>query len=166
MRIDSSFSSASVDDHADSPESSPSSVSRRASESTDDIPLVRCPVPRRDGSGFLRRSVRTTSATERSSGHVPVSQLVDEDVIDLEDSDDEVDPPAGGDHPVGLPSFLTDDIRCCKVLPGFVVFSSLVSSSAFVDILRRRQGYRFDSIHSSHCAKCGCCSGYRRRGWY
>lgn len=37
-------------------------------------------------------------------------QLVDEDIVDLEDGDDDVDPPAGIDHPIRLPSVLTDDM--------------------------------------------------------
>ncbi|KAL0864836.1 hypothetical protein Bca101_043954 [Brassica carinata] len=88
--------------------SSPSAVSDRASDSTDDnIPLIRRPIPRCDGSGFLWRSVRTTPVHEGSSGRVPVRQLVDEDVIDLED--DDVEPQEGGDHPMGLLRMGVDD---------------------------------------------------------
>lgn len=120
MRIDSSLSSASVDGREDSPMSSPSAVSDRASDSTDDnIPLIRRPIPHCDGSGFLWRSVRTTPVHEGSSGRVPVRQLVDEDVIDLED--DDVEPQEGGDHPMGLLSIITDDAlnriaRACRFL--------------------------------------------------
>lgn len=85
MRIKSSLSSASVDNRTDSPKFSPSPVSMRASECTDDnIPLIRRPIPRRDGSGLLLRSVCTTLGAERGSRRIHVPQLVDEDVVDLE----------------------------------------------------------------------------------
>lgn len=95
MRIKSSLSSASVDNRTDSPKFSPSPVSMRASECMDDnIPLIRRPVPRRDGSGLLRRSVCTMLVAEKGfqtyscastcPRRIPVPQLVDEDVVDLE----------------------------------------------------------------------------------
>lgn len=52
-----------------------------------------------------------TPVAKRGSGRNPVPQLVDEDVVDLEDDDDaDVDPPVGNDHPVGLPSILTENM--------------------------------------------------------
>lgn len=91
MRIESSLSSSSDGDRGDSPKSSLSPVSMRAAESTDDnVPIIHRHVPYRDRGGLLRRSVRTTPVSEESSDHVPVPQIVDEDVVDLEE-DNEVD---------------------------------------------------------------------------
>uniref|UniRef100_M4DLZ1 Uncharacterized protein n=1 Tax=Brassica campestris TaxID=3711 RepID=M4DLZ1_BRACM len=100
MRIKSRLSSASVDDHIDSPTSFVSLISARASESTDDnILIIHWPVPRRGGSGFLRQ--------RRSSGQVLILHLVDEDVVELADNDgydnDAENPPWGDRHPISLP---------------------------------------------------------------
>ncbi|CAN6971993.1 unnamed protein product [Brassica rapa subsp. trilocularis] len=108
MRIESRLSSASVDDHIDSPTSFVSLISARASESTDDnILIIHRPVPRRGGSGFLRQRVRTTPLYERSSGQVLILHLVDEDVVELADNDgydnDAENPPWGDRHPISLP---------------------------------------------------------------
>ena len=127
MRIESRLSSASVDDHIDSPTSFVSLISARASESTDDnILIIHRPVPRRGGSGFLRQRVRTTPLYERSSGQVLILHLVDEDVVELADNDgydnDAENPPWGGDRLVGLPSVLTSEVlegitRICHFPP-------------------------------------------------
>ncbi|CAG7861978.1 unnamed protein product [Brassica rapa] len=108
MRIESRLSSASVDDHIDSPTSFVSLISARASESTDDnILIIHRPVPRRGGSGFLRQRVRTTPLYERSFGQVLILHLVDEDVVELADNDgydnDAENPPWGDRHPISLP---------------------------------------------------------------
>ncbi|KAL0886158.1 hypothetical protein Bca101_010141 [Brassica carinata] len=94
----------------------------RTSESTDDnIPIIRRPIPRRDGNGPLHRSVRVSPVAELSSSRAPPPQLVDEDVVDIEedDEDDGADPPEGDDHPMGLLSVLTDEVldgiaRVCR----------------------------------------------------
>ncbi|CAN7011939.1 unnamed protein product [Brassica oleracea var. botrytis] len=96
MRIESSLSSSSDGDRGDSPKSSLSPVSMRAAESTDDnVPIIHRHVPYRDRGGLLRRSVRTTPVSEESSDHVPIPQLVDEDVVDLEEDNER--------HPISLP---------------------------------------------------------------
>ncbi|KAF3507960.1 hypothetical protein F2Q69_00005848 [Brassica cretica] len=60
-------------------------------ESKDDnIPIACRPLSRRDEGGSLCRSVRATTVGEQSSSRVPVPQLVDEDVVDLEDDDEYV----------------------------------------------------------------------------
>ncbi|KAF3609894.1 hypothetical protein DY000_02048530 [Brassica cretica] len=113
MRIESSLSSASVEDRVDSPQSSlsllpsppPSPTSRRGSESTsDNTPIARWPFLRRDGGSSFRWNIRTTP--EQSSGRVP--QLVDEEIVDLEDDgEDAADAPVEDVPPAGLPSVLT-----------------------------------------------------------
>ncbi|KAF2586668.1 hypothetical protein F2Q70_00035176 [Brassica cretica] len=115
MRIESSLSSASVEDRVDYPQSSPSlppsPTGGRGSESTsDNTPITRRPFFHRDEGSFLRRNVRTTP--EQSSGRVP--QLADEDIVDLEDDgEDAVDAPVEDVPPAGLPSVLT-----CAMLDG------------------------------------------------
>ena len=104
----SSLSSTSIDDRVDSLPSSVPPVIFRASESTDDnIPLIHREIPRHNGSGFLRRSVKTTPVSERSSGKASVPHHVDEDIIELDDDHDydhyAENPPGGGDHLTGHP---------------------------------------------------------------
>ena len=79
-------------------------------ESKDDnIPIACRPLSRRDEGGSLCRSVRATTVGEQSSSRVPVPQLVDEDVVDLEDDDEDVaaNAPLEDVPPVGIPSVLT-----------------------------------------------------------